>query len=65
MQALEKIGAADDGDTVTVRLPAGDTVLDAEVFEALAGRDVTLVLEMDGNVLVWMSHSIVTDEGRM
>ena len=49
-QALEKIGAADDGDTVTVRLPAGDTVLDAEVFEALAGRDVTLVLEMDGNV---------------
>ena len=49
-QALEKIGAADDGDTVTVRLPAGDTVLDAEVFEALAGRDVTLVLEMDDNV---------------
>ena len=49
-QALEKIGAADDGDTVTVRLPAGDTVLDAEVFEALAGSDVTLVLEMDGNV---------------
>ena len=47
-QALDKIGSADDGDTVTVSLPAGDTVLDAEVFEALAGRDVTLVVRLTG-----------------
>ena len=47
-QALDKIGAADDGDTVTVSLPAGNTVLDAEVFEALAGRDVTLVVKLPG-----------------
>ena len=47
-QALDKIGSADDGDTVSVSLPAGDTVLDAEVFEALAGRDVTLVVRLPG-----------------
>lgn len=49
-QALDKIGAADDGDTVTVSLSAGDTVLDAEVFEALAGKDVTLVVAVPGGV---------------
>lgn len=47
-QALDKIGSADDGDTVSVSLPAGGTVLDAEVFEALAGRDVTLVVRLPG-----------------
>ena len=47
-QVLDKIGAADDGDTVSVSLPAGGTVLDAEVFEALAGRDVTPVVRLPG-----------------
>ena len=49
-QAIDKIRGAKDGDTVKISLSSGDTKLDKEVFQALAGRDVTLVLEMEDGV---------------
>ena len=49
-QIITKIKTAQDGDVVTADLPAGKTVLDKEVFEELAGRDVTLVLNLEEEV---------------
>ena len=49
-QAIDKIERAEDGDVVTMDLPKGKTKLDKEVFEELAGRDVTLVLDLGGGV---------------
>lgn len=49
-QALDKIEDAEDGDTVTVNLPTGNTKLDKEVFEELAGKDVTLEITVPGGV---------------
>ena len=41
-QAVDKIESAKDGSTVEIKLSTGSTKLDKEVFEELAGRDVTL-----------------------
>ena len=49
-QAIDTIRGAKDGDTVKISPSSGDTKLDKEVFQALAGRDVTLVLEMEDGV---------------
>lgn len=49
-QATEKIEAAQPGDTVTANLTTGNTELDKEVFEELAGRDVTLEVSLPGGV---------------
>lgn len=49
-QAADKIEDAKDGDTVTVKLPTGQTKLEKEVFEELAGRDVTLEITVPGGV---------------
>ena len=49
-QAADKIEDAKDGDTVTVKLPTGQTKLEKEVFEELAGRDVTLEITVSGGV---------------
>lgn len=49
-QATDKIEDAKDGDTVTVKLPTGQTKLEKEVFEELAGRDVTLEITVPGGV---------------
>ena len=49
-QAVDKIEDAKDGDTVEIALPAGQTTLDKEVFETLAGRDVTLEVSLPGGV---------------
>lgn len=54
-QAVDKIEDAKDGDTVEIALPAGQTTLDKEVFETLAGRDVTLEVSVPGGV-VWTVH---------
>ncbi len=47
---IAAIKAADPGETVTVDLSSGDTKLDKEVFEALAGKDVTLVVDLGDGV---------------
>lgn len=46
---VEDISSAKPGDRVSVDMDS-ETVLPAEVIEALAGRDVTLVLEMEDEV---------------
>ena len=46
---VDDISSAKPGDRVSVDMD-GETVLPAEVIEALAGRDVTLVLEMEDEV---------------
>lgn len=49
--AINEIAGAESGETVTVDMD-GESVLPAEVLEALAGRDVTLVLDM-GDGIFW------------
>ena len=49
-ETTDAIQAADPGETVTVDLSGGDTTLDKEVFETLAGKDVTLVVELGDGV---------------
>ncbi len=49
-ETIDAIQAADPGETVTVDLSSGSTKLDKEVFETLAGRDVTLVVELGEGV---------------
>ena len=49
-QTMDKIEAAKDGDTVEITLSTGNTELDKEVFEELAGRDVTLEINLPGGV---------------
>ena len=49
-QAVDKIESAKDGSTVEIKLSTGSTKLDKEVFEELAGRDVTLEISLPGGV---------------
>ena len=49
-QTIDKIEAAKDGSTVKITLRTGQTKLDKEVFEELAGRDVTLEITVPGGV---------------
>ena len=49
-QTIDKIEAAKDGSTVKITLRTGQTKLDKEVFEELAGRDVTLEISLPGGV---------------
>ena len=50
-QAADKIESAKDGATVEITLKSGQTKLDKEVFEELAGRDVTLQISLPGGVM--------------
>ena len=49
-QAIDKIEDAKEGSTVKITLRTGQTKLDKEVFEELAGRDVTLEIILPGGV---------------
>ena len=49
-QTVDKIEAAKDGSTVEITLRTGQTTLDKEVFEELAGRDVTLEISLSNGV---------------
>ena len=49
-QAINKIEAAKDGATVEIKLSTSQTKLDKEVFEELAGRDVTLEISLSNGV---------------
>ena len=49
-QAIDKIEDAREGSTVKITLRTGQTKLDKEVFEELAGRDVTLEISLPGGV---------------
>ena len=49
-ETIDAINDAEPGETVSVALKDGDTTLDAEVFETLAGRDITLEIALEGGV---------------
>ena len=49
-QATDKIESAKEGSTVEITLRTGQTTLDKEVFEELAGRDVTLEISLSNGV---------------
>ena len=50
-QATDKIESAKEGSTVEITLRTGQTKLDKEVFEALAGRDVTLEISVPDGIM--------------
>ena len=49
-QAVDKIENARNGSSVEITLRTGQTTLDKEVFEELAGRDVTLEISLSNGV---------------
>ena len=49
-ETTDAIADAQPGETVTVDLSSGSTKLDKEVFETLAGKDVTLVVDLGDDV---------------
>ena len=49
-ETTDAIQDAQPGETVTVDLSSGSTKLDKEVFETLAGKDVTLVVDLGDGV---------------
>ena len=49
-ETTDAIADAQPGETVTVDLSSGSTKLDKEVFETLAGKDVTLVIDLGDDV---------------
>ena len=49
-ETIDAIADAQPGETVTVDLSSGSTKLDKEVFETLAGKDVTLVVDLGDGV---------------
>lgn len=51
-KTIDAIQDAQPGETVTVDLSSGSTKLDKDVFETLAGKDVTLVVDL-GDGLSW------------
>ncbi len=51
-KTIDAIQDAQPGETVTVDLSHGSTKLDQEVFETLAGQDITLVIDL-GDGLSW------------
>ena len=52
-ETTDAIQDAEPGETVTVDLSSGSTKLDKEVFETLAGKDITLVIDL-GDGVSWM-----------
>ncbi|MEE0510225.1 MAG: S-layer homology domain-containing protein [Peptococcaceae bacterium] len=59
---IAAINAADPGETVTVDLSSGSTKLDKEVFEALAGKDVTLVVDLGDGVSWTVNGSDISED---
>ena len=49
-ETTDAIADAQPGETVTVDLSSGSTKLDKDVFETLAGKDVTLVVDLGDGV---------------
>ena len=61
-ETTDAIKAADPGETVTVDLSSGSTKLDKEVFETLAGRDVTLVIDLGDGVSWTVNGSDIPED---
>ena len=50
-KTIDAINDAEPGETVSVALEDGDTTLDKEVFETLAGQDITLEISLENGVI--------------
>ena len=61
-ETTDAIKAADPGETVTVDLTGSDTTLDKEVFETLAGKDVTLVIDLGDGVSWTVNGSDIPED---
>ena len=61
-ETTEAIADAQPGETVTVDLSGGDTTLDKEVFETLAGKDVTLVVDLGDDVSWTVNGSDIPED---
>ena len=61
-ETTDAIADAQPGETVTVDLSSGSTKLDKEVFETLAGRDVTLVIDLGGGVSWTVNGSDIPED---
>ncbi len=61
-ETTDAIKAADPGETVTVDLSSGSTKLDKEVFETLAGKDVTLVIDLGDGVSWTVNGSDISED---
>jgi|GEM_PF-3522858 len=51
-KAIDAIEKAEDGDTVEITLTGTDTTLSKDVFEAIAGKDITIEVTVGG--VVWV-----------
>ena len=61
-ETADAIQDAQPGETVTVDLSSGSTKLDKEVFETLAGKDVTLVVDLGDDVSWTVKGSDVPED---
>ena len=61
-KTIDAIQDAQPGETVTVDLSSGSTKLDKEVFETLAGKDVTLVVDLSDGVSWTVKGSDVPED---
>ena len=61
-ETTEAIADAQPGETVTVDLSSGSTKLDKEVFEILAGKDVTLIVDLGDGVSWTVKGSDVPED---
>ena len=61
-ETTEAIADAQPGETVTVDLSGGDTTLDKEVFKTLAGKDVTLVIDLGDDVSWTVNGSDIPED---
>ena len=61
-ETIDAIADAQPGEMVTVDLSSGSTKLDKEVFETLAGKDVTLVIDLGDGVSWTVNGSDISED---
>ena len=64
-QAIDKIEDARPGDTVEITLRPGRTTLEREVFEALAGQNITLEIDAGDGVLWTVNGLDIPEDTRL
>lgn len=64
-QAIDKIEDARPGDTVEITLRPGRTTLEREVFEELAGQDITLEIDAGDGVLWTVNGLDIPEDTRL
>ena len=64
-QATDKIESAKEGSTVAITLRTGQTTLDKEVFEELAGRDVTLEISVPGGIMWTVNGQDIPENAKL